>query len=86
MPETLEQVVTELSETEGVETHAQSEDGRIVVVVEDTEERQASEIIMAMHQMPGVVSLTLTYHHFEDSAATSASPHHPSQLQQAGAQ
>ena len=51
---------------DGVEVHAISEDGRLVVVVEDTEDRFASEIIMDLHQVPGVISLTLTYHHFEN--------------------
>lgn len=55
---------------EGVEVHAESEDGRFVVVVEDTPSRLASETIMDLHQIPGVVSLTLTYHHFEDLAET----------------
>ncbi len=50
----------------GVEVHARTEDDRLVVVVEDTEEKQASEVIMDMHQIPGVLSLALTYHHFED--------------------
>ncbi len=50
----------------GVEVHAQSDDGRIVVVVEDTPDRFASETIMDLHQIPGVISLTLTYHHFEE--------------------
>ena len=52
--------------TEGVEVHAQTDDGRFVVVVEDTKERFASETIMNLHQIPGVISLTLTYHHFEE--------------------
>ena len=51
----------------GVEVHAQSEDGRLVVVVEDTADAYASDIIMALHQVPGVISLTLNYHHFEDA-------------------
>ena len=54
---------------DGVEVHATSEDGRIVVVVEDTETATASEQIMALHQIPGVISVTLTYHHFENHAA-----------------
>ncbi len=63
-----------MEETPGVEIHAQSDDGRFVVVVEDTPARLASEIIMDLHQIPGVISLTLTYHHFEDLAETSARP------------
>ena len=51
--------------TEGAEVYAASEDGRLVVVVEDTEDRLASETIMVLHQIPGVLSLTLNYHHFE---------------------
>lgn len=56
----------ELGAFNGVEVHGASEDGRIVVVVEDTPDRFASDTIMALHQVPGVLSLTLTYHHFED--------------------
>ncbi len=55
---------------DGVEIHASAEDGRVVVVVEDTPEKLASETIMDLHQIPGVISLTLTYHHFEDLAET----------------
>ena len=50
----------------GVEIHAETEDGRLVVVVEDTDEALASDTIMALHQIPGVISVTLNYHHFED--------------------
>ncbi|MBY6082184.1 chaperone NapD [Ruegeria arenilitoris] len=64
---------------DGVEVHAESDDSRFVVVVEDTPTRLASEIIMDLHQIPGVVSLTLTYHHFEDLAETRPRPETPSQ-------
>ena len=66
----------QIAETDGCEIHAQSDDGRYVVVVEDTETRLASETIMALHQITGVVSLTLSYHHFEPfpSATKRAGP------------
>ena len=57
-----------------VEVHAQSEDGRHVVVVEDTEEALASDLIMELHQIPGVISVTLTYHHFEDLQGGESAP------------
>ena len=57
--------------TDGAEVHAADDDGRFVVVVEDTAQQRASEIIMDMHQIPGVISLTLNYHHFEDARAAS---------------
>ncbi len=75
MPETVEQVVATINGMDGCETHAH-QDGRIVVTVEDTETKRASDQIMDMHQIPGVLTVTLTYHHFEplglDEAAAQA--------------
>ena len=65
--------------TDGVELHAEAEDGRFVVVVEDTADRLASDTIMDLHQIPGVISLSLTYHHFEDPAEAAPRPDAPSQ-------
>ncbi|MGR3792985.1 chaperone NapD [Vannielia sp. SX4] len=69
-------VVTEaraaMEATPGVEVHAQTDDGRLVVVVEDTDAAFASDTIMGLHQIPGVISLTLNYHHFEDPAPCAA--------------
>ncbi|GAB4289894.1 MAG: hypothetical protein Kow0058_09220 [Roseovarius sp.] len=53
---------------DGAEICAATADGRLVVVVEDTDTRPASDTLMALHQIPGVLSLTLHYHHFEDLA------------------
>ncbi|MGC8201344.1 chaperone NapD [Aliiroseovarius sp. PTFE2010] len=49
----------------GAEIHAEADDGRMVVVIEDTPDAYASDQIMALHQVPGVMSVTLNYHHFE---------------------
>ena len=65
-PDTAEAARAAIAAHDGAEIHAASADGRLVVVVEDTAARLASETIMALHQVPGVISLTLTYHHFED--------------------
>ncbi len=75
-PRYIDEAARSIAGTEGCEIHARSEDGRFVVVVEDTENRLASETIMDLHQITGVVSLTLTYHHFEDppSATDNAAP------------
>ncbi|MCL6284924.1 chaperone NapD [Ruegeria sp. 2012CJ41-6] len=69
MPDRADPARVAMTETPGVEIHATAEDGRFVVVVEDTADRLASETIMDLHQIPGVISLSLTYHHFEDIAA-----------------
>lgn len=65
MPEMSESVITAINAFEGGEVHAH-ENGRIVITVEDTSTRRASEQIMDMHQIPGVLTITLTYHHFEE--------------------
>ncbi len=72
VPDSAAAAIHAIDATEGAEVHAQNEDGRIVVVVEDTATRFASEIIMDLHQIPGVVSLTLTYHHFEETGSPDA--------------
>lgn len=78
MPDRADAVRSQIEATDGVEVHAAGGDGRIVIVVEDIPGRNASETIMQLHQLPGVISITLTYHHFEDQAAhrAPASPMH----------
>ncbi|MEX0277839.1 MAG: chaperone NapD [Ruegeria sp.] len=68
-----------INRVNGAEVHAATDDGRLVVVVEDTDERLASETIMDLHHVPGVISLSLTYHHFED--LTEARAHDPASHQ-----
>lgn len=79
VPEHASAAAQVMKDTPGVEVHAETEDGRFVVVVEDTASRLASEIIMDLHQIQGVISLTLTYHHFEDLADAHPQPDAPSQ-------
>lgn len=65
-PKALASARPTIAAMDGVEIHAETEDGRLVVVVEDTDARKASEAIMDLHQITGVLSVTLNYHHFED--------------------
>jgi len=73
-PENTASVIEAINQFEGGEVHGH-EGGRIVITVEDTGEKRASDQIMDMHQIPGVLTITLTYHHFEelDEAAEAAS-------------
>ncbi len=64
-PDRAAEAAEAMNKTPGAEVHAGGADGRFVVVVEDTKDKFASETIMDLHQIPGVVSLTLSYHHFE---------------------
>ena len=70
LPERADEAAAAMNQFPGAEVHMRTEEGRFVVVVEDTQDRFASDTIMALHQIPGVVSLTLTYHHFEDATPT----------------
>lgn len=65
MPDKTDTVAQAIEATDGAEVHAR-ENGRLVVTVEDWGDRLASEIIMDLHQIPGVLTITLTYHHFEE--------------------
>ena len=65
-PEKLAGVEAQLLELPGVEVHATAEDGRMVVTVED-EESRLGDTVMAFHNVDGVLSASLIYHHFEDS-------------------
>ena len=77
MPDMTDSVMSASGETEGGEVHAHK-DGRIVVTVEDTETQRASDQIMALHQIPGVLNVTLTYHHFEELPANAEASAQPS--------
>ncbi len=46
--------------------HELAEGDIFKITVEDIPGKTAADQIMAMHQIPGVLTVTLTYHHFED--------------------
>jgi len=49
----------------GIEIHARSGTGRLVVTAADTAATLAIDQIAAIHRMPGVVAASLVYHAFE---------------------
>lgn len=49
----------------GVEIHAVTDDGRMVVTVEDAEGEWASATISRFNDIKGVLSVALVYHHFD---------------------
>lgn len=64
---------------DGVEVHEGTRDGRLVVTATDTRGRMASDSLMAMNHIHGVISTALVFHAFDpelsvdDLPATSAS-------------
>lgn len=76
-PDAVDFVSGVIADIAGTDLHATTGDGRMVVTVEDMPDMPAHDRIMALHQLPGVLSFTLSYHHFEpldDAPARTAIP------------
>ena len=63
------EVAEALAAMDGVEVHAVEDDGRIVVTAEDAGAHFASDSLMAMNHIPGVISTSLVYHAHEPDDA-----------------
>ena len=61
-PEGMEQVCERLTALPGVEIHGNSEDGRLVVTVEDEQRQSAGDTVMHIQNMEGVISASVIYH------------------------
>ena len=64
-PKHLATVQSQLGAMPGVEVHAATDDGRMVVTVEDDAANMVATI-NAFHDIKGVVSASLIYHHFDE--------------------
>ena len=47
----------------GVECHGMSDDGKLVVTVEDADGAAMSDTLIALHRVPQVLAATLAYEH-----------------------
>lgn len=72
-PEHLATVLDGVSRIEGLEVHATDEDGKIVVTLENENEQASGQVFELINQLPGVLSATMIYHHFEPDSAESDS-------------
>jgi len=59
------EVRTTLDSFDGVEIHAETEDGRLVITIEDSEDVLAAERITEIDRLAGVINSSLVYHQFE---------------------
>lgn len=62
-PGKLGRVRTALDRLPGVEVHAVTEDGRVLVTLE--EENSAGDAVLRLHRLDGVLAAAIAYHHFE---------------------
>ena len=64
----------------GVECHAMSDDGKLIVTVEETPQSSVAETLIAVHGVPEVLAVTLAYEHnphlssFPDSDPSTLTP------------
>jgi len=65
-PEQTTSVGESLVAMQGVEVHGNSDDGRIVVTVEQDDANQMSDVLTNMQTIPGVLAASMIYHQFED--------------------
>ena len=49
----------------GVEINTMTDDGKMVVIVEDADGQWAGATITSFHDIAGVLSVALVYHHFD---------------------
>lgn len=54
----------------GVEVHAVTENGRMVVTVEEDDDNRMADTIMQVHSVDGVLSATMIYHHYEECGSS----------------
>ena len=65
-PEKVAAVSRELEAIQGVEIHASTEAGKIVVTVEKPNDGSLADAVLNLQDLPGVLSASMIYHHFED--------------------
>jgi len=70
-PDRAIEVRDRLTGLEGVEVHAISDDGRLVITVDVPDDHQAADTLMTMQKQDGVLSASLIYNHFENSTGQS---------------
>jgi len=62
-PETRAAAETALCAMPGVQCHAMSEDGKLIVTVEDAPGAAMSDTLIAIHRVPEVLAATLAFEH-----------------------
>jgi len=65
LPESAPSVRLALSALAGVEVHALTEDGRMIVTIEAADEGATVSSFETIRQLPGVLSAALVYHQYE---------------------
>ena len=65
-PQRLDQVRQALLAMSGVEIHAESEEGKLIVVLEDEDLKAAADKYVALHGISGVASVAMVYQYSDE--------------------
>ncbi len=68
MPDMASELASKFNAMEGVEVHAATDDGKLVVTVEDGEEGRSGDRLLALQKTDGILSTSLVYHGFDPEA------------------
>lgn len=69
-PEQLETVRGRVAALPGVEVHAATPEGRLVVTLEDTSVATAADTFIRLHNVDGVLGASLVYQYSDDEIGT----------------
>ena len=64
-PQEIDQAQAGLLALDGVEIHAVTEEGRMIVTIEADSENVVANIFGVINQLPGVLSASMVYHQYE---------------------
>ena len=71
LPAKVDEVRARLLQLPGIEVHAVSPEGRLVVTLENADDREMADTFGRVQALPDVLSASLIYHHSEDTEETS---------------
>ena len=68
LPDRTRSVRSAIAGMTGVEVHATTEDGRLVVTVDEPDPKRATDTLVALNGLDGVLNAALVYNYFEHDA------------------
>ena len=66
-PDLLHEAQVGLAALPGVEVHAVTEDGRLIVTIEADSAQSVAEMFTVIGRQPGVLSASMVYHQYESN-------------------
>lgn len=67
-PEKLAAVRARLADIAGVEVHAATDDGRLIVTVEEASDRLLADAVLGLNNVPGVLAASMVYHQYDEES------------------